>query len=98
MIQVAQADFRSGVRIVLRVDDVFDDDVVGGYGYADGEGCLVVEFIVFDGVLHEGLHRDRGDEEVFGGEIGDFDDHADSFAEANFEQVEIVADEFNFFP
>jgi hypothetical protein len=98
MVQVAQADLGSRVRIVLRVDDVFNDDVVGGYGYADDQGGLVVEFIVFDGILHEGLHRDRGDEVVFGREVGDLDDHADGVAEAYFEQVEIVADEFYFFP
>ena len=97
VVQVAQADLRSRVGIVLGVDDILNDDVVGGYGYADGQGGLVIEFIVFDGILHQGLHRDRGDEEVFGREVRDLDDHADGVAETYFEQVEIVADEFYFF-
>jgi hypothetical protein len=52
---------------------------------------------VFDGILDEGLEGDGWDKEVLGGEIGDLDDHADGFCEADLEEVEVVADEFDFF-
>ena len=53
---------------------------------------------MFYGVLYQGLEGDRRDEIVFGGEIGYFDGHADGVGEANFQQVEIIADELYFFP
>ena len=51
---------------------------------------------MFDGVFHQGLERDRGDQEVFGGQVCDLDDHADGFGEADLEQVEVITYEFYF--
>jgi len=52
---------------------------------------------MLNGVLHEGLHGDRGYKEIFGGEVGDLDDHIDGVAEADLEKVEVVADKFYLF-
>ena len=97
VVQIAQADAGGRCGIGPEVDDVPDDGIVGGYGDVDGQGCFFVEFVMLDSIFNQRLHGDRGDEEIFGGKVGDLYDHADGFAEADLKQVEIVADELHFF-
>jgi hypothetical protein len=97
VIQVAKANFGCWLGVGPSVHDISDDDIVGGNADVDGQGFFVAEFVVFDGVLDQGLEGDRGDEEILCGEIGDLDDHADGFGEADLQEVEVVADEFHLF-
>ena len=97
VVQIAQADTGGRGSIVAKVDDVLYDGIAGRDGYVDGQGCFFIEFVVLNGILHQRLHGYRRYEEVFRGEVGDLDDHADGVAKADLEQVEIVADELNFF-
>jgi hypothetical protein len=77
---------------------VANDDVVGGDGYGDIEGSSFAEFVMFDCIFDQGLHGDRWNEEIFGRKVGDLDDHADCFGEADLEQIEIVGDKVDLFP
>ena len=97
VVQVSQADARGGGGIGPEVDDILYDGIVRGYGHADGQGCFLIELIVFDGIFLERLHRDGRNEKIFGGKVCDLDDHADGFSKADLQQVEIIADEFHFF-
>lgn len=97
VIQVFQSDARSWCCVGFGLHDIFDDDIGAADGHVDGKGCPFIEFIVFYGVFDEGLHGDGGNEEFFRGEVGNFNEHADGFAEADLQEVEVVADEFNFF-
>jgi len=97
VVEIAQTDLGGLLRVAATMDHIPDDDIVGGDGDVDGERFLLAEFIVFYGIFHEGLERDRRDKEVLGGEVGYFDGHADGVCEADLQQVEIVADELYFF-
>ena len=97
VIQVAQSYFGSWLWVGPSVHDISYDDIVSGNADVDGQGFFLAEFVVFDGVLDQGLEGDRGDQEILRGEIGDLDDHADGFGEADLQEVEVVADEFDLF-
>ena len=97
VVEVAEADLRGLLRIAAPVDHISDDDIVGRDGNVDSERLFLTEFVVFYGIFDEGLEGDRRDQEVFGGEVGYFDGHADGVGEADLQQVEIIADEFYFF-
>ena len=84
--------------IALPVDEVADDDMVGRYVDGDDQRGLFVEFVVLDGIFHERLQGNGRDEEIFCGQVGDLDDHADRVGESYFEQIEIIAEEFDLFP
>jgi len=52
---------------------------------------------MLDGIFHKGLHRDGWYKEVLGSEVGDLDDHVNGLAEADLEEVKVVADKFDLF-
>jgi hypothetical protein len=97
VVKIAQADLGGRLGVIAAVNDIADDDIIGGDENVDCEGFSFAEFVMLYGVLYQGLEGDRRDEVVFGGEVGYFDRHADGVGEANFQQVEIIADEFYFF-
>lgn len=98
VIQVAESDLGGRLWVGTAVHGVADDDIVGRNGDIDGQRFFVAEFVVLDGIFHQGLQGDGGDQKVFGGQIGDLDDHDDGVGEADLEQVEIVTDEFDLLP
>ena len=97
VIQVAKSYLGCWLGVGPSVHDIPDDDIIGRNADVDGQGFFFAEFVVFDGVLDKGLQGDRGDQVILRGEIGDLDDHANGFGEADLQQVEVVADEFHLF-
>jgi hypothetical protein len=83
VIQIAKSYFGCWLWVGPSVHDISDDDIVGRNADVDGQGFFLAELVVFNGVLDQGLEGDRGYEEILRGEIGDLDDHADGFGEAD---------------
>jgi|SRR5579859_5341556 len=98
IVEVAEAYLGRGLLVAAAVHHVSDDDIIGRDGDVDGQWFFLAEFVMFYGVFDEGLQGYRGDEVVFGGQVGDLDDHAYGVGEADLQQIEIIADELHLFP